>query len=96
MGIRGRNPPKLSGLRGITRAVPIYDYTCGACGHAFEYLARTLSDQPAECPECKAVKPSKQLSTFSVAVNAGAPEMPACATGGCSPEGCATGACPYG
>jgi putative FmdB family regulatory protein len=76
--------------------MPIYDYTCGACGHAFEYLARTLSDTPDDCPQCGAEKPEKQLSTFAVAVDAGTPEMPACAGGSCTPDSCASGACPFG
>jgi len=45
--------------------MPIYEYTCSACGHAFEHLARTLSDTPSKCPASGAKKIAKQLSTFA-------------------------------
>ncbi|MDH3981077.1 MAG: zinc ribbon domain-containing protein [Gammaproteobacteria bacterium] len=38
--------------------MPIYEYQCGACGHAFETLQK-VSDSPLmECPDCgqKALK----------------------------------------
>jgi len=47
--------------------MPIYEYTCTACGHAFEHLARTLADTPEKCPACGAKKIRKQLSTFAPA-----------------------------
>jgi len=50
--------------------MPIYEYTCGVCGHAFEHLARTLSDKPDRCPACGAKKIAKQLSAFAPAVSA--------------------------
>lgn len=32
--------------------MPIYEYACGACGHAFEALQK-VSDKPLrKCPEC--------------------------------------------
>ena len=32
--------------------MPIYEYQCGACGHAFETLQK-VSDSPLmECPDC--------------------------------------------
>lgn len=77
--------------------MPIYEYTCSACGHAFEHLARTLSDKPEKCPACGAKKIAKQLSTFAPTVAAakgcgscaGEPSCQAARSGGC---GCA-GAC---
>jgi putative FmdB family regulatory protein len=79
--------------------MPIYEYACSVCGHAFEHLARTLADQPAACPACGAKKLAKQLSTFAPAAAvpkkacghcAGAPSCPASRTGGCA------GACGLG
>jgi putative FmdB family regulatory protein len=36
----------------MIRSVPIYDYRCDACGHAFS-LVRSYSDGPVEvCPNC--------------------------------------------
>ena len=77
--------------------MPIYEYACSACGHAFEHLARTLADKPAKCPACGAKKLSKQFSTFAPAAAtpkgcgscASEPACPASRGGGC---GCA-GAC---
>ena len=77
--------------------MPIYEYTCQACGHAFEHLARTLSDKPEKCPACGAKKIVKQFSTFAATAAitkgcgscAGEPSCPAARSGGC---GCA-GAC---
>lgn len=68
--------------------MPIYEYKCHKCGHAFEHLARTLADGARACPRCGAAKPVKQLSTFSTA-SADTP-LP-CASGACPAEGCGTG-----
>ncbi|MBT3294681.1 MAG: zinc ribbon domain-containing protein [Verrucomicrobia bacterium] len=71
--------------------MPIYEYRCEACGHAFEHLARTLSDVAAACPECGAAKPAKQLSAFSTTDSSTA--LP-CAGGACPAAGCGGGAMP--
>ncbi|MDD4017691.1 MAG: zinc ribbon domain-containing protein [Kiritimatiellae bacterium] len=71
--------------------MPIYEYSCSACDHAFEYLARTFSDRPEKCPACGAKKLNKRLSTFAPAVAApkqcggcaNAPVCPSARTGGC-------------
>jgi putative FmdB family regulatory protein len=46
--------------------MPIYEYNCPACGHAFEVLIRGKTDQPARCPACGKGKPAKVLSAFAV------------------------------
>lgn len=43
--------------------MPIYEYLCSACGHAFETLV-TASERP-RCPECQSARLEKQLSTFA-------------------------------
>ncbi|MCL1919495.1 MAG: zinc ribbon domain-containing protein [Kiritimatiellaeota bacterium] len=75
--------------------MPIYEYTCGDCGTAFEHLARTLSDKPEKCPSCgRQKKLVKLLSAFAPASAtpslpsgcrgcAGAPHCAASANGGC-------------
>ncbi|MDX9868130.1 MAG: zinc ribbon domain-containing protein [Kiritimatiellia bacterium] len=76
--------------------MPIYEYTCSECGHAFEFLARTLNARPGACPACGARRVRKQLSTFAPAAAtpkgcgscASAPACPASRAGGC---GCAGG-----
>jgi putative FmdB family regulatory protein len=32
--------------------MPIYEYTCRACGHPFEHWHATMSDAAPGCPEC--------------------------------------------
>ena len=45
--------------------MPIHDYLCRACGHAFEGLTRP-QDPPITCPSCKSGDLEKQLSGFAV------------------------------
>jgi putative FmdB family regulatory protein len=44
--------------------VPIYDFQCRHCGHAFEALVRP-HDTP-ECPACRSRDLAKLLSSFAV------------------------------
>ena len=44
--------------------MPIYDYTCNGCGHAFEALVRK-DDQPA-CPSCHAADLDRRFPMPSV------------------------------
>lgn len=48
--------------------MPIYEYACGKCGHAFERLARNLNDGAKTCPKCGAANPRKAFSSFSARV----------------------------
>ena len=43
--------------------MPIYEYLCCGCGHAFEALVYG-KERPA-CPECASTELEKQLSTFA-------------------------------
>ncbi len=77
--------------------MPIFEYRCRKCGHAFEHLARNRQDVPARCVACGAPRPDKQLSTFAARADAAAgarceacPATPTCATAG---RGCCGGAC---
>jgi len=71
--------------------MPIYEYKCNTCGHAFEYLARSFSDAATRCPQCGTHHPLKQLSTFNATVPSGAAfgsvgtdPTSTCSTGRCS------------
>ncbi len=74
--------------------MPIYAYTCSSCNHAFDHLARTLSDRATKCPKCGAANPKKELAAFAAGVakpEAGAcrsceaaPRCPHVCSGGCS------------
>ncbi len=46
--------------------MPIYDFKCVKCGHAFEELVR--GDQVPPCPKCAAVNAERQFP-LSVAVS---------------------------
>lgn len=56
--------------------MPIYEYACSDCGHAFEALVRA-STVP-ECPSCHSKALDKQLSVFATTTSApeAAPMMP--------------------
>jgi putative FmdB family regulatory protein len=43
--------------------MPLYDFRCRSCGHAFEALVRK---DPPQCPSCHGVDLERQLSTFAV------------------------------
>ncbi len=78
--------------------MPIYEYQCSACGHAFEKLIRNPADLPETCPDCGKKKLKKQFSAFAakVASAAGVCKMadrcPA-AAGHRHSGGCCGGAC---
>lgn len=44
--------------------MPIYEYTCKACGNDFELLVR--HDTKAACPECDSTEIEKRLSLPAV------------------------------
>ena len=44
--------------------MPLYDFHCRACGHAFEALVRA-GTAPA-CPACQSADLERQVSTFGV------------------------------
>lgn len=75
--------------------MPIYEYTCMKCGHAFEALARHKNDLAKECPKCGAKKVKKQFSVFAAAAGKSHEHSP-CASGTCPSAGtCSSGTCPY-
>lgn len=49
--------------------MPIYDYKCRACGHAFEALTR-VSEAPA-CRSCASPDVERQISGFAFSVRSG-------------------------
>jgi putative FmdB family regulatory protein len=44
--------------------MPIYEYRCGACGHAFDALEKMSASADKECPACQGPA-SRQISTPS-------------------------------
>jgi putative FmdB family regulatory protein len=69
--------------------MPIYEFVCPDCGHAFEDLVRA-GERP-DCPECGGGRAEKRFSTFGVGGSSAA-SMPAGPCGTCGdPRG--PGAC---
>lgn len=45
--------------------MPIYGFTCGACGHQFDRLQRLSDPDPDVCPECGAPAVKRQVTAPS-------------------------------
>lgn len=76
--------------------MPIYEYTCQACGSDFELLVMSAATKPV-CPGCGSAKLDKKFSTFA-AHQASAAN--ACADVGCpgashGKSPCSGGKCPF-
>jgi putative FmdB family regulatory protein len=71
--------------------MPIFEYVCRDCGHAFETIV-TGSRQP-ECPSCSSAALEKQLSVFAVSAPAAGSDVPMPSSGGCCRCGDPNGPC---
>ena len=71
--------------------MPIYEYRCSACDHAFEELVRS-ADERVACPACASPKVKRLLSVFSsgrdIESFAGGAEAPSSGSCGCTPKTC--------
>lgn len=73
--------------------MPIYEYTCGKCGHEFELLVR--DSEPPACPDCGTRKLEKRFSVPAAHTKAPA-SLPICerpSPGGCGLPQCGMGGC---
>ena len=66
--------------------MPLYEYTCRECGHAFEVLQR-MGERGEElrCPACGEIGADRQLSTFAGHASSGgsvSATTSACGSGG--------------
>jgi putative FmdB family regulatory protein len=59
--------------------MPIHEYLCADCGHAFEELV--FGDARPACPACRGERAEKQFSAFGV--GSGVPEPGPGACGSC-------------
>jgi putative FmdB family regulatory protein len=73
--------------------MPLYEYSCRACGKRFEVLQRIGADASGlACPQCGGTDVTKQFSTFASgvaggtgsAMPCGAPSASSCGSGGFS------------
>ncbi|HXG50449.1 MAG TPA: FmdB family zinc ribbon protein [candidate division Zixibacteria bacterium] len=68
--------------------MPIYEYACRRCGHSFEQVVLSKSEQ-IRCPKCDSRSITKQLSVFRSPAARAAGESTAPTGGcGCTPQGC--------
>jgi len=75
--------------------MPIYEYICSKCGHAFEKLVPSSKTKP-KCEQCGSPKLERQFSTF--AAHNGASATSSCAAAAQCPtamasQGAACGSC---
>ena len=45
--------------------MPIYEYSCKACGCSFEKLVKSADENLPECPQCGSTEVKKEMSMFS-------------------------------
>jgi putative FmdB family regulatory protein len=51
--------------------MPIYAFTCTACGHTFDRLQRLSDPDPDTCPDCGASAVKRQLTAPSFRLSGG-------------------------
>ena len=77
--------------------MPLYEYRCQPCDHAFEALVRNGSDV-VRCPKCGGDEVGKQFSVPAATPSGTLGYTPASAPGlsmggGCGKPGCGPGGC---
>lgn len=65
--------------------MPIFDYKCEGCGHAFEELVR--GDEVILCPKCDTEKVTRQISGFAVGGGSQTSAAPFCDSKSCDRAG---------
>ena len=79
--------------------MPIYEYVCRGCGHAFELLV-AQGGKGSACPACGSRQLDRQFSVFAAHGGGGTNGSEACAAAGCPAAGrggdspCRSGRCP--
>jgi putative FmdB family regulatory protein len=72
--------------------VPIYEYSCQACGRVFEKLVYGGTATAVGCPGCESPEVTRRLSVFGVKTG-GLPVMTSGAPAAGSGGGCCGGGC---
>jgi len=73
--------------------MPIYEYSCGSCGHEFDEFSPKMSDDsPATCPKCQKRGARRKVSVFAARMGSSRPSSVA-PTGGCGRCGDPNGPC---
>jgi putative FmdB family regulatory protein len=60
-------PPRMGGHRHAKEmpVMPIYAYTCQACGHQFDRLQKLSDADPRDCPQCGEAQVRRQVTAPS-------------------------------
>ena len=68
--------------------MPLYEYSCRECGHAFEVLQRMGErGDDLRCPACSSTGADRQLSTFAGRATQGSLAGAAASAPSCGPGG---------
>ena len=51
--------------------MPLFEYECRRCGHRFESLVLSRSQERPSCPSCDSREVEKQFSAFGVGAGSG-------------------------
>ena len=71
--------------------MPIFEYVCKECSHAFEALV--YGNEKADCPKCHSKKLVPQLSVFAVSAKGASTPSPAAGPCGSCGDPRGPGAC---
>jgi putative FmdB family regulatory protein len=71
--------------------MPIFEYVCQNCDHAFEALV--YGNEKAQCPKCESKKLTPQLSIFAVSAKGASSSAPAAGPCGSCGDPRGPGAC---
>jgi|GEM_PF-311667 putative FmdB family regulatory protein len=75
-------------LKNEVISMPLHDFLCRGCGHAFEALVMG-AEQPV-CPQCGGTELTRQMSTFASRTST---KGGSGSSGGSKCSGCAGGSC---
>ncbi|MCE9626365.1 MAG: zinc ribbon domain-containing protein [Candidatus Eisenbacteria bacterium] len=67
--------------------MPLYEYGCPGCRHAWESLQDRWDSPAPACPQCGATRSERRLSTFAVVASSAS--RSATAPGPCGSSDCA-------
>jgi len=62
--------------------MPIFEYACSNCGHVFEKIVLTRTQEAPECPQCGWKQVEQKFSVFATASPARNSACDACAPAG--------------
>ncbi|HOD14650.1 MAG TPA: zinc ribbon domain-containing protein [Spirochaetota bacterium] len=65
--------------------MPIYEFTCEACGECFSEIRRIGDDKEVPCQKCGSTNTRKLISSFSAVTSGSSPDCPSASS--CSHAG---------